>query len=152
MRNRSGVVRKAAVPPAQLSWGPSLSSRWPGSPHKGGTWLTTNQHLHRNSGPVANALHESRGTCSQHSKRSRRLVMAREPNWAPLPASILSGIPTILTQPFSQCPISGLISGEGRRDRRPRQAPLAREDIPHNSHLSRPTPPPGPEVVPNFDL
>jgi hypothetical protein len=152
VRNRSGVTRKAVVPPAQPSGDPSLSSRWPGSLHKDGTWFATNQHLHRNSGPAANALHESQGRCSQHSKRSRRLVMAREANSVPLPASILSGIPTILTPRFSQCPISGLISGEGRRDRRPRQAPLAREDIPHNSHLSRPTPPPGPEVVPNFDL
>jgi hypothetical protein len=151
VHNRSGAFRKAVVPPVQLSGGPSLRCTRPASSHNDGTWLTTNQHLHRHSGPVASALCDRLGTCSQHSKWPRRLVIARAPHWAPLPASILSGIPTINNRPFSQCPVSGLISGEGRRDRRPRQAPLAREDIPHNSHLSRQTPPPGPDVIPNFN-
>jgi hypothetical protein len=78
--------------------------------------------------------------------------MARERNCVALRAAILSGFPTITTSSFSHCPISGPIPFVGAHDRRPRQMPLAREDISHISHLVSSTPPPGPDVIPNFDL
>jgi len=78
--------------------------------------------------------------------------MAREGNRMALRAAILSGFPTITTRSFSQRPISGPIPCGGAHDRRPRQMPLAREDIPRISHLMSSTPPPGPDVIRNFDL
>jgi len=45
-------------------------------------------------------------------------------------AAILSGFPTITTLSFSQRTVSGPIPFVGTPDRRPRQMPLAREDIP----------------------
>lgn len=78
--------------------------------------------------------------------------MTRERSWAPLRESILSGIPTIMMPPFLDCPVSGPGLFLGAHSRRPRQMPLAREDISHISHLTRSTPPPGPDVIPNFDL
>jgi hypothetical protein len=59
--------------------------------------------------------------------------MARECNCGALRAAILSGFPTITTRPFSQRPISGPIPFVGAHDRRSRQMPLARDDIPHIS-------------------
>ena len=64
--------------------------------------------------------------------------------------AILSGFPTITTSSFSQCPISGPSRPATACYRRPRHMPLAREDIPHISHLTRSTTPPGPDVIPNF--
>ena len=78
--------------------------------------------------------------------------MARECNCGSLRAAILSGFPTITIPSFSQRPISGPIPFVGVHDGRYRKMPLAREDIPHISHLVSSTPPPGPDVIPNFDL
>jgi hypothetical protein len=78
--------------------------------------------------------------------------MAREGDCVALRAAILSGFPTVTAPSFSQRPISGPIPFVGPHDRRPRQMPLAREDIPHIFHLVSSPPPPGPDVIPNFDL
>jgi hypothetical protein len=78
--------------------------------------------------------------------------MARECNCVALRAAILSGFPSITTPSFSQRPISGPIPFGGAHDRRPRQGPLAREDILHTSHITRSTPPPSPDMILNFDL
>ena len=56
--------------------------------------------------------------------------MARERNCRALRVAILSGFPSITTPSFSPCPVSGSIRFVCASDRRPRQIPLAREDIP----------------------
>jgi hypothetical protein len=148
---RSGVARKRVVPPAQLSKGQSLCRALSASPHKDGTWRTTKQHLHRDSSAVAGALYHGRGFCNLSRKWFRRLVTTRERKWAAFRAAILSGIPTITIPSFLQCPVSGPGLFLGARSRRLREMPLAREDLPHNiSHLTSSTPPPGPDVIPNF--
>jgi hypothetical protein len=133
------------VPPAQPSKGQSPRRTLSASPHKDEAWPTTKQHLRRQVNPVANVFHHSWRICSLRRKRSRRLAMRRERKWATLRASILSGIPTITIPSFLHCPVSGPGLFLGAHSRRPRQMPLAREDIPHISHLTRSTPPPGPD-------
>ena len=131
------------IPPAEPCRG-----QWPRHtlsvfPHENGTWPTTKLHLRRNSSPVASALYDGRGTCSLHSKRFRRLVMVQERKWAPLRASNLSGIPTIMIPLLLHCSVSAPGLFPGTHSRRPRQMPLAREDIPHISHITSSTPPVG---------
>lgn len=122
------------------------------SSHKDGAFPPTKQYLRREGNLLASAFLRGRRDCSQRLKRSQRAARTLERDWLGLCAVILSDIPTIITRPFSQCPISGLIASGGRLDRRPRHVPLARENIPHISHLTGSTPPPGPDVIPNFDL
>ena len=135
MYKRSGVGRKPVAPPVQPRGGQALLRASSATLNKGRTWLTTKQHLRRDGNPVGSALYQGRAICSLSSGWSRRLVMARECNCVALRVAILSGFPTITTPSFSQCPISGPIPFVGAHDRRPRQMPLAREDIPHISHL-----------------
>lgn len=153
MRNRSGVARKAVIPPAQLSGGLSLRCTWPASPHKDVTWDTTNQQLHGSGSSVASALYDVRLTCNQHSKRSRRLATRRERNWVALGAAISSGIPNTMIALFLQCPVSArniLLAVHGRRTR---EIPLAREDIPDSTfRRANSAPPPGPDVISNISL
>lgn len=152
MRKRSGVARKFVIPPAQPCKGQWLRRTLWASSSKDGTWPTTKPRLRRDRSSVASAPYNARETCSLHSKQSRGLVTTWERKWAALRAPILSGIPTITIPSFPQCPVSGRGLFLGTHGRRPRQMPLAREDIPHISHLTSSTPPPGQEVSPNFDL
>jgi hypothetical protein len=147
VHKRSGVGRKPVVQPVQPRGGQALERASATNLNKGRTWLTTKQHLRRGGDPAGSALYHARAICSLSSEWSRKLVMARECNCVALRAAILSGFPTITTPTFSQCPISGPIPFVGTHDRRPRQMPLAREDIPHISHLVSSTPPPGPDVI-----
>jgi hypothetical protein len=153
VRNKSGVARKAVIPPAQLSGGLSLRCTWPASPHKDVTWDTTKQQLHDSGSSVASALYDVRLTCSQHSKRSSRLATRRERNWVALGAAISSGIPNIMIALFLQCPVAAqdiLLAVHGRRTR---EIPLAREDIPDSILLcASSAPPPGPDVISNISL
>ncbi len=152
MHKRSGVDRKPVVQPVQPRGGQAPERASSTTLSKGWTWLTTKRHWHRDGNPVGSAPYHGRAICSLSSGWSRRLIMARECNCVALRAAILSGFPTITTPSFSPCPISGPIPFVGVHDRRPRQMPLAREDIPRISHLVSSTPPPGPDVIPNFDL
>ena len=130
MHKRSGVGRKPVVQPVQPRGGQAPERASSTTLNKGRTWLTTKQHLRRDGNPAGSALYHARAICSLSSGWSRKLVMARECNCVALRAAILSGFPTITTPTFSQCPISGPIPFVGAHDRRPRQMPLAREDIP----------------------
>jgi len=152
VHKRSGVGRKPVVQPVQPRGGQAPECASSTTLNKGRTWLTTKQHLRRDGNPAGRVLYNARAICSLSSGWSRKLVTARECNCVALRAAILSGFPTITTPTFSQCPISGPIPFVGAHDRRPRQMPLAREDLPHISHLVSSTPPPGPDVIPNFDL
>jgi hypothetical protein len=152
VHKRSGVARKPVVQPAQPSRGQGVRCAFSASLHKDGAFPTTEQHLRPQANRMASGLDHSRGTCSLRSKSSRRPPSTSERDWFGLFASILSGFPNVTIRPFSPCPISGPVSRRGRNDRRPRQAPLAREDIPHISRLMSSTPPPGPDVISNFDL
>jgi hypothetical protein len=69
--------------------------------------------------------------------------MVQERKWAALRASTLSGIPTIMIPLFLHCPVSAPGLFLGAHSRRLRQMPLAREDIPLISHITRSTTPPG---------
>ncbi len=153
MHKRSGVARKAVVPPAQLCEGPSLRRTWSASLHNDGTWLTTHQHLHGGGSSVASALYDVRFTCGRHSKRSRRLAARRERNWVALGAAILSGIPNILIALFLQCSVSARDILPEVHSRRTREIPLAREDIPDSTlRCASSAPPPGPDVISNISL
>jgi hypothetical protein len=151
VHTRSGVSRKPVVQPVQPRRGHALERVPSATLHKDRASPTKKQHLRPRGNPVTSALDHGRAIWSQSSKWSRRLVMARECNCVTPRAAILSGFPTITTPSFSPCPASGPIL-VGAHDRRPRQVPLAREDIPHVSHLASSTPPPGPDVIPNFNL
>jgi hypothetical protein len=153
VRNRSEIARKVVVPPAQLCEGPSLRRTWSASSHYDGTWLTTHQHLHGSGGSVASALYDVRLTCSQHSKRSRRLARRRGRNWVALGAAILSGIPNIMIALFLHCSVSARDILPELHSRRTREIPLAREDIPGSTfRCASSAPPPGPDVISNISL
>ena len=153
MRNRSGVARKAVIPPAQLSGGLSLRCTWPASPHKNVTWDITNQQLRGSGSSVASALYDVRLTCSQHSKRSRRLAPRRERNWVAPGAAISSGIPNIIIALFLQCSVSAQDVLLAIHSRCTREIPLAREDIPDSTfRCANSAPPPGPDVISNISL
>ena len=134
MHKRSGVARKAVVPPAESCRGQWVQRTLSVSTYKNGTWPTTKQHLHRDSTHVAVALYNPQGPCSLNSKQSRRQITTRERTWAALRASILSGIPTITVPSFSQRPVGGLFLVT--HSRRPGELPLAREDIPDDSFIA----------------
>lgn len=78
--------------------------------------------------------------------------MARDGSWLALRAAILSGFPSVATPSFFECPVSVPVPFARRHDRRARRMPLAREDISHISDLMNSTPPPGPDVIPNFNF
>ena len=137
MLKTTGVCRKPVVPPAQPSRGQAVRCALSASLHKDGTFPATKQHSRRQGNCMASDFHHGRGTCSLRSKRSRGPAMTRECNWSGFRAAILSGCPSIPGRHFSQCPISGPISYGGRHDRRRRQTPLARENIPDNTFVSR---------------
>jgi hypothetical protein len=134
VRKRSGVGRKLVVQPGRQGRGQALERVSSATLHKDRTWLTTKQHLRCDGDPVASVLCPGRANWSLSSKWSCRLLVARECNWVALRSALLSGFPTITTPTFSQCPPSGPTPFVGAHDRRPRQAPLAREDIP--AHFS----------------
>ena len=152
MDTRSGVVRKPVVQPAQTRRGQALPRTSSANITDSGTWLTLKPHLRCGGNPVASAFHHRGSNCRLSSKSTRRLVIARECNCRALRAAILSGFPTIPTTSFSKCPVSGPIPFVGAPDHRPRQIPLAREDISHISHRMSSAPPPGPDVTLNFHL
>jgi hypothetical protein len=137
VHKRSGVASKPAVQSAQPSRGQGVRCAFSASLHKGRAFPTTGQHLRPEANRMASGLDHSRGTCSLRSKISRRPPSTSERDWFGLFASILSGFPNVTTRPFSPCPTSGPISCRDRNDRRPRQAPLAREDIPDDTFISR---------------
>lgn len=130
MHKRSGVDRKSVVQPAQPSRGQAVRCALCASSHKDWSFRATRQHLRREDNRIASVFHHVWRTCSLRSKRSRRPPSTLERDWFGLFASILSGFPNVTTASFAPCPISGPISWRDRDDRRPRQAPLAREDIP----------------------
>jgi hypothetical protein len=152
VHKRSGVGRKPVVQPVQPRGGQAPERASSTTLNKGRTWLTTKQHLRRDGNPAGSALYHARAICSLSSGWSGRLVMARECNCVALRQAILSGFPTITTSSFSHCPVSAPSPFLGSRHRRTRQIPLPRDDIPHISRLTSSTPPPGPDVIPNFDL
>ena len=152
MDTRSGVVRKPVVQSAQTTRSQALKRGSSATLTKGGTWPSTKQRLRRGGNLVASAHYHNRANCRLSSKWPRRLVMARERNCRGLRVAILSGFPSIPTPSFSKCPVSGPIPFVGTPDRRPRQIPLAREDIPAFPHRMSTAPPPGPEVISNFNF
>ena len=152
MHKRTGVARKPVVPPAEPGGRQSPSHRLSASAHKDRAWPDTKRFLRRHSSPVASALCHLRANCGLGSMSPRRLVIRQDCNRVALQVAVLSGFPTGATSLFSPCPISGPSPFEATRRRRPRHIPLAREDIPCISCLTRSTTPPGPDVVPNFDL
>lgn len=153
MHKRSGVPSKPVVSPAEPYRGEVLSRVLSASRRKDGTWLTAKQLFCRKCGPVASALYECRETFSLHSKRSRRLVTARDNECAALRAPILSGIPNVRIVLFRQCPVSARSILPAVHRRRACEIPLAREDIPDSIfHRARSAPPPGPDVIFNCGL
>jgi hypothetical protein len=130
VHKRSGVGRRPAVQPVRQRRVQRLERASSATLHKNRTWPTTKQHLRRDGNPVASAFYHGRANWSLSSKWSCRLLVARECNWVALRAALLSGFPTITTPAFSRCPTLGPTPFVGAHDRRPRQAPLAREDIP----------------------
>jgi hypothetical protein len=150
VHTRSGVSQKPAVQPAQTGRGEALERRSSATLTKGRTWASSKQRLRRGGIPVARALYLSRVKCRLSSKGPCRLVKAQECYGGAFGAAILSGFPTVTALSFSQRPVSGPIPFVGTPDRRPRQMPLAREDIPYISQLMSSTTPPGPDVIPNF--
>jgi hypothetical protein len=132
VHKRSGVARKSVVQPAQPSRGQGVRCALSASLHKDRAFPTTEQHLRPEENRMASGLDHSRRTWSLRSKGSRRPPSTSERDGFGLFASILSGFPNVTTRPFSPCPMSRLISCRDENDRRPRQAPLAREDIPHS--------------------
>jgi hypothetical protein len=152
VHKRSGVGQKPVVQPARPRRGQALQRASSATFQKDRTCPTTKQHLRRDGNPAASAVYHGHANCRLSLKWFPRLGMARKCNCVALQAAILSGFPTITAPSFSQRPISGPTPFVGAHDRRPRQMPRAREDIPHTSHLTRSTPPPGPDVISNFDL
>lgn len=152
MYTRSGVGRKPVVQPVQPRRGQTLQRGSSATLNKGKSCPTTKQHLRRDGSPVASVLYHGRAYGSRGSMSPRRLVMVRNCGGGALRQAILSGSPTITTSSFSHCPISGRIPFVVARHRRTKQLPLPRDDIPHKSRLTSSTPPPGPDVIPNFDL
>jgi hypothetical protein len=150
VHTRSGVTQKPAVQPAQTGRGEALERRSSATLTKGRTWASSKQRLRRGGIPVARALYLSRVKCRLSSKGPCRLVKAQECYGGAFGAAILSGFPTVTALSFSQRPVSCPIPFVGTPDRRPRQMPLAREDIPYISQLMSSTTPPGPDVIPNF--
>jgi hypothetical protein len=149
VHRRSGVARKP-VPPAQPSWGQSPGHRLAASAHKDRIGPATKQFLRRDSSPVASALRRLRANCRLGSMSPQRLVIVEDCDRVTLQVAVLSGFPISAISLFSQCPVSGPSHFVAPRRRRPKHIPLAREDIPHISHLPRSTTPPGPEGIPNF--
>jgi hypothetical protein len=152
VHKRSGVARKPVVPPAEPSGRQSPRHRLSASAHKDRTWRATKRFLRRESSPVASALCHLRANCPLGSMSPRRLLIVQLCERVGLQVVVLSGSPTSSTSLFSQCPIFGPSPFVGVHDRRPRQVPLAREDIPCIPCLTRSTTSPGLDVVPNCDL
>ena len=130
MHTRSGVSQKLVVPPAQTRRGEALERRSSVTLTKGRTWLSPKQRLRRGGNPVASALYYGRANYRLSWKWSQGLLIAQECYGGAFGAAILSGFPTIITLSVSQRPVSDPIALVGASDRRPRQMPLAREDIP----------------------
>jgi hypothetical protein len=130
VHTKSGVSQKPVVQPAQTRRGQALERRSSATLTKGRTWPSAKQRLRRGGNPVASALYHGRANYRLSRKWSQGLLIAQECYCGALRAAILSGFPTITTLPFSQCPVSGPIPFVGTPDRRPRQIPLPREDIP----------------------
>jgi hypothetical protein len=153
VHKRSGVPRKSAVSPVEPCRGGVLSRESSPSQHKHWAWVTTKVHFRLECGPVTSALYDVRLTCSQHSKRSRRLATRREHNWVVLGSAILSGIPNIMIALFLQCSASARDILPEVHSRRTREIPLAREDIPDSTfRCANSAPPPGPDVISNISL
>lgn len=152
MGKRIGVSGKRGIQPALERTGSRLRRASCATLHKDETWPTTKEHLRLDVNVVASAFYRGLRTCRLRSERSGRQETAREINSFGSRGDILSGFPTINTRPFFRQSNSRPISCVGGHDRRPAHAPLPREDILHISHLVSSTPPPGPDVIPNFDL
>jgi hypothetical protein len=151
VRNRSGVARKPAVPSAEPGRSRPLWRALSACPHKDGTWLTTKQHLRRNSSPIARTLYDGRNTCRLHSWRALRLATARDGECRALRTAILSGIPNDRIALFLQCPVCALDILLSLHSRRATKIPLVREDIPDsNFRCATSAPPPGPDVIFQF--
>jgi hypothetical protein len=150
VHTRSRVARTPVVPPAQPSGRQSASHRLSASAHKDRTWPATKEFLRRQRNPVPSALCHLRANCWFASMSPRRLVIVEDCDRVALHVSVLSGFPTSATSFFSQCPISRPSPFVTARGQRPRHIPLAREDIPHISHLTRSITPRGADVIPNF--
>ena len=116
------------------------------------TSLATKQHFRNDSHPLASALCLDHRNRSLRPQQSRRFLMLQKFNSMASRAAILSGLPSINTHSFSECPISGKALFVGAHDHRPGQMPLPREDISHTRPLMSSTPPPGTDVIPNFYL
>jgi hypothetical protein len=153
VHKRSGVPRKPVVSPVEPCRGGVLLWEFSPCQRKHWAWVTTKVHFHLECGPVTSALYDVRLTCSQHSKRSRRLATRRERNWVALGAAILSGIPNIMIALFLQCSVSARDIPPEVHSRRTREIPLAREDIPDSTFRgTNSAPPPGPDVLSNISL
>lgn len=129
MHTRSGVNQKPVVQPAQTRRGEALARRSSATLTKGRTCPSAKQRLGHVGNPVASALYHGRANYRLSWKWSQGLLIAQECHGGALREAILSGLPTITTPSFSVCPVSGPIPFVGAPDRRPRQIPLAREDI-----------------------
>lgn len=136
MHNRSGAARKTIVSPAEPNSGEVLSRLWSVSRRKAATCLASKQRFRRKCRPVSSCLYESRETCSPHSRRSLRLVTARDGGCAAFRAAILSGIPNVRIALFRQCPVSARDVLLATNSRRARGIPLAREDIPDKNFIA----------------
>ena len=152
MHKRSGVGRKPVVQSIQSRSCHALDRASSATITKSRTWLTTKQHSRRDGNPVASVLYHDRANCSPGSMSPQALVIVQDCHRVALQVAILSGFPTITTSSFSHCPISGRIPVVVAHHRRARQIPRPRDDIPHISRLTSSIPPPGPDVIPNFDL
>jgi hypothetical protein len=147
VHTRSGVSQRPVVKTGQTGRGQAFERRSSATLTKGRTWPSAKQRLRRGGNPVASALYHGRANYRLRWKRSQGPIIAQECYCGALRAAILSGFPTITTLSFSQCPASGPIPFVGRPDRRPRQIPLARGDIPGISQLMSATPSSGPDVI-----
>jgi hypothetical protein len=148
VHRRSGEAKQPAVPPDQPSGRQSPSHRLSASAHKDRTWPATKQFLRRDSGPAPSALCHLRANCSLGSMSPQGLVIVQHCDCVALKATVLSGYPTGTSSFFSQCPVSGPSPFAMARHRRARHTPLARDDIPHISRVTRSATPPGPDVIP----
>jgi hypothetical protein len=131
VHKRSGVDSKSVVQAAHPSRGQAVRCALCASSHKDWTFRAMRQHLRLEDNRIASVFRHRWRTCSLRSKCFRRPPSTLERDWFGVFASILSGFPHVTNRPFSPCPTSGPTSCRGRKDRRPRQAPLPREDISH---------------------
>ena len=146
MHTRSSVARTPIVPPAQPSVRQSASQRLSASAHDR-TWPATKAFLRRQRNPVSSALCQLRVNCWLASIAPRRLIIVEDCDRLALSVFVLSGFPTSGNLFFSQCAISRRARFVTARSQRPRNIPLAREDIPDISHLTRSITPPGADVI-----